>query len=143
MNPSRSILRLPLLVLALMLALSACSGDASLADSILEDFNLEDTLDDLRDCDLLSDTFVSIVRQAATELDDLAAASGGRVPTAELTNRVDAVAETSYFALAERLGCASVSHRVDLIERMTRLNPDSAAGQDFIDQVLRQIESQT
>jgi hypothetical protein len=133
--------RLTVTVLASVLA--ACGGvSVSLPEDIGAGFDLEATLDDLRNCDALSDTFVAVVREAAEDLDALAESTGGRVPAAELAERVDALSGTAYWEVARRMGCNAVAQRVDTLDRLRELSPDSEAGDDLVTEVIRQLEAQ-
>lgn len=127
----------------LAVLLTACAGvSVDLPDEIGAGFDLEATLDDLRNCDTLSETFVAVVREAAEDLDALAESTGGRVPAAELAERVDALSSTAYWEVARRLGCNAVAQRVDTLDRLRELSPDSAAGDDLVTEVIRQLEAQ-
>lgn len=133
------------LLIALLLAfvLASCgSVSVNLPDEIGAGFDLEATLDDLRNCDTLSDTFVAVVREAAEDLDALAETTGGRVPAAELAERVDVISSTTYWDVARRLGCNAVAQRVDTLDRLRDLSPDSAAGDDLVTEVIRELEAQ-
>ena len=126
---------------AASLFLFACSNTGiTLPESIGTDFDLAKTLNEIRDCDVLSDTFVGVVRQAADEIDDLAASSGGRVPAPELAGRVDVLVQHSYFAIAERLGCNAVAQRVDTLDRLRQLSPSSDQGEDLVTDVINQLD---
>lgn len=128
---------------ALLLTLGACGGvSVNLPDEIGAGFDLEATLDDLRNCDTLSDTFVAVVREAAEDLDAMAEATGGRVPAAELAERVDVISSTAYWEVARRLGCNAVAQRVDTLEQLRNLSPDSGSGQDLVTEVIRELEAQ-
>ena len=129
------------LVLAALI-LGAC-GSVALPAEIGPDFDLGGVLDDLRDCDALSETFVAVVREAAEDLDNLSDASGGLVPAAELAEKVDVLTGNAYFDIAERLGCNAVAQRVDTIDRLRNLTPDSAAGEDLVTEVIRELEAQS
>ena len=125
----------------LVVGLLAASCDAAgLPADIDADFDLEAVLSDLRDCDALSETFVAVVREAAEDVDSMAEATGGRVPAADLASRVDELTGNAYFAIAEQLGCNMVSQRVDTIERLRNLSPDTGAGEDLVTDVIREIE---
>jgi hypothetical protein len=138
----RSLARLAKLVLLAVL-LTACGGvSVNLPDEIGAGFDLESTLDDLRNCDTLSETFVAVVREAAEDLDGMAESTGGRVPAAELAERVDALSGTAYWEVARRLGCNAVAQRVDTLDRLRDLSPDSEAGDDLVTEVIRQLEAQ-
>jgi hypothetical protein len=128
----------------LVVSLAACASvSVTLPDQIGPRFDLDKTLTDLRDCGTLSDTFVAVVREAAQELDDLAASSGGKVPSGTLTAKVDVIAKTSYFKIGEKLGCDAVAQRVDTLDRLRGLSPSSAAGKDLVGQVMDQVEAQS
>lgn len=124
--------------LCVALLLAACG--AGLATDGESGIDLDSVLADLRDCDVLSDTFVAVVREAADDLDSLAEATGGRVPAGELAARVDDLTGNAYFEIAEQLGCNMVAQRLDTIERLRDLNPDTDAGDDLVTDVIRQLE---
>ena len=125
-------------------AFSACvTVKVTVPSEIRSDFDLDRTLTRLDDCDALGDTFVAVVGEAARELDDLAASSGGRVPPGELTTKVDVVTGTSFFRIGGQLGCDAVSQRVDTIERLRRLQPESAAGKDLVEEVIRHLQEES
>lgn len=139
-------MRLKVMAVLVMLAssLAACASvTVTLPDQIGPGFDLDKTLADLRDCSTLSDTFVAVVREAAQELDDLAASSGGRVPSGALTAKVDVIAKTSYFKIGEKLGCSAVAQRVNTLDRLRGLSPSSDAGKDLVSQVIDQVEAQS
>ena len=129
-----------MLVAALTLILAACSSTIETASFDFE-FSIDETLQSLADCDLLSDAFVTVISDAAIQLDDLAASTNGRIPTAELASRVERLTETGYFAVAERLGCDAVAQRVETIERLRELDPASADGQDLIGGVIAERQA--
>ena len=138
----RSVARFTRLVL-LAVVLTACGGvSVSFPDEIGAGFDLESTLDDLRNCDTLSETFVAVVKEAAEDLDALAESTGGRVPAAELAERVDALSGTVYWEVARRLGCNAVAQRLDTLDRLRNLSPESEAGDDLVTEVIRQLEAQ-
>lgn len=122
------------------LLLAACGGVAIDLPAEITEFDFDQVMDELRDCDTLSDTFVAVVRQMATDLDEISEVSGGRIPAGELAERVDGVVESGYFEVAERLGCNAVTQRIQLVERLRDVDPDSPAGEDFLDEVIRQVE---
>ncbi len=128
-----------MLTAVLALALAACSSTES-SGGLDFDFSLDETLDSLRDCDLLSETFVTVIRDATDQLDDLAASSNGRIPTAELSERIDTLTQTGYFAIAERLGCNAVAQRVETIERLRELDPTSADSRDLIGGIIEELQ---
>lgn len=128
---------------SLTIAVAACGGvSVSLPDEIGAGFDLEATLEGLRNCDTLSETFVAVVREAAEDLDALAESSGGRVPAAELAERVDTLSGTAYWEMARRLGCNAVAQRVETLDRLRELSPDSEAGDDLVTEIMRQLEAQ-
>lgn len=131
-------------LVALATSLAACgSVTVTFPKDIGPGFDLDKTLADLRDCGTLSDTFVAVVREAAQELDDLAASSGGRVPSGALNTKVDVIAKTSYFKIGEKLGCDAVAQRIDTLDRLRGLSPSSKAGKDLVGQVMDQVEAQS
>lgn len=133
--------RFPLLVA--FLGVVACGAvTVELPDEIGADFDLEATLDELGNCDTLSDTFVAVVRQAAADIDELSESTDGRVPAGELEEKVDVIVNGAYFEIAERLGCRTVSQRLETLDRLRRLDPDSAAGDDLVTEIIRQLEEQ-
>ena len=129
-----------MLIAALTLILAACSSTIETTALDFE-FSIDETLQSLADCGLLSDAFVTVISDAATQLDDLAASTNGRIPTAELASRVERLTETGYFAVAERLGCDAVAQRVETIERLRELDPASADGQDLIGGVIAELQA--
>jgi hypothetical protein len=126
------------LIAVLVSTLSACSGGLDSEGGF--EFSLDETLSDLANCDLLSETFVTVIKDATDQIDDLAAASNGRIPTAELSARVDELTGSGYFAVAERLGCDAVTQRVETIERLREIDPTSADGRDLIGSVIEQLQ---
>ena len=119
----------------------SCGGvSVDIPEEIGSDFDIDSLLEDLGDCDALSATFVAVVREAAEDLDELSERSGGRVPAAELTEKVDTIVDNAYFEVAERLGCNAVSQRVETIERLRDLSPDSEAGEGLVDQIIGELE---
>lgn len=129
-----------LAVATICLLLASCGGAVEVPRSEDGRFDFDAMLEELRDCDALSATFVSVVREAAEEIDRMAEAANGRLPAAELADRVDAIVDTAYFEVAERLGCGAVSHRLDTIERLRRLSPDSESGDELVDEVIRRLK---
>ena len=127
----------------LALILAACGGISVQVPSEIEDFDFDKVMGELRDCDRLSDTFVAVVRQMASDLDDLYEISGGRIPADELTEQVDTVVESGYFEVAKRLGCNAVAQRLALIDRLRGVDTGSPAGEDFLEEVIRQMEGQS
>jgi hypothetical protein len=131
-------------LLASALVMAACGGvTIGLPDEIGADFDLEATLDDLRDCDTLGDTFVAVVRQAAADIDAMAEASGGRVPAGDLADRIDVLSAGAYWEVARRLGCDAVAQRVDTIDRLRQLDPTSPAGSELVTEVIRRMEEES
>lgn len=129
------------LIALLALTLAACSTAADSEGGFEFDFSLEETLDDLRNCDLLSETFVTVIKDATDQIDDLSASSNGRIPTAELSARVDDLTQSGYFAVAERLGCDAVAQRIETIERLREIDPSSADGRDLIGGIIEELQA--
>ncbi len=128
-------------IAVVVLALSACSSALDTEGGFEFEFSLDETLSDLRNCNLLSETFVTVIKDATDQIDDLAASSNGRIPTAELSARVDDLTGSGYFAVAERLGCDAVGQRVETIERLREIDPSSADGQDLIGGIIEQLQA--
>ncbi len=129
------------LIAVVVLALSACSSALDTDGSFEFDFSLDETLQDLRNCDLLSETFVTVIKDATDQIDDLATSSNSRIPTAELSARVDDLTGSGYFAVAERLGCDAVAQRVETIERLRELDPESADGAELVGSVIEELQA--
>lgn len=123
------------------LVVTAC-GSVPTPAEIGTGFDLGGVLDELGDCTALSETFVAVVKEAAEDLDAVAGATGGRVPAGDLAEKVDMMAGTTYFEIAERLGCDAVTQRLETIDQLRNLSTDSAASDDLISEVIRQLESQ-
>lgn len=128
------------LVAVLVLTLSACSSASDSVGGFEFDFSLDETLDELRNCDLLSETFVTVIKEATDQIDELAA-TNERIPTAELSARVDVLTQSGYFAVAERLGCNAVAQRVETVERLREINPSSADGADLVGAVIEELQA--
>lgn len=124
----------------LPMIVSCGSVSIDIPEGIGSDFDIDGILEDLGDCDALSATFVAVVREAAEDLDELSERSGGRVPAAALTDKVDAIVDNAYFEVAERLGCNAVSQRVETVERLRDLSPESDAGEGLVDEVISELE---
>lgn len=130
-------------VAALLAAVLAGCGGLALPEEIGTDFDLDGFLGELRDCDRLSETFVAVVREAAEDLDTVAERVGGLVPSQDIAAKVDLVSGTAYFEVAEKLGCAAVSHRLDTLDRLRGLNPESPAGESLVEEVIRELENRS
>lgn len=126
------------LIILCALTLAACSAGLESEGGL--DFSFEQTLDDLRNCDLLSETFVTVIKEATDQIDDLAA-TNERIPTAELSARVDDLTQSGYFAVAERLGCNAVAQRVETIERLREIDPSSEDGRDLVGAVIEELQA--
>lgn len=136
-----------LAIVAVVLAMSGagCSSVAESAQGLrdrIQDIDINETLDGLRDCDRLSDTFVGVVRTAADTIDELAAKSDGRLPATEIRGYVDRIAVSQYFDIAEKIGCLQVQQRLDTIDRLRGVETDTPAGTDFLNEILRQVQEQ-
>ncbi len=127
------------MIAVLVLALTACSSTLDSEGGF--EFSLDETLRDLRNCDLLSETFVAVIKESTDQIDDLAASSSGRIPTAELSGRVDDLTQSGYFAVAERLGCNAVAQRVETIERLREIDPGSADGRDLVGGIIEELQA--
>src|SRR5690606_41624250 len=103
---------------------------------------LEAALDELTHRWTARGTFVAVWRKAVKDLAALAESTGGRVPAAELADRVDVISSTTYWDVALRLGCNADAQRVDTLDRLRDLSPDSAAGDDLVTEVIRELEAQ-
>ncbi len=108
----------------------------------IEAIDIDATLDGLRDCDRLSDAFVGLVKTAADAVDGLAEQSGGRLPAVEIREFVDKIAVSQYFDIAEQIGCLEVRQKLDTLDRLRGVEPDTPAGTEFLDEILRQVEAQ-
>ncbi|MDH5293165.1 MAG: hypothetical protein OEW91_05735, partial [Acidimicrobiia bacterium] len=71
-----------------------------LPDEIGADFDLDSFMAEIRDCDKLRDTFVSVVTEAADQVDRLAEASGGRIDPPALREKIEAIAVGDFFSIA-------------------------------------------
>lgn len=127
---------------AMALLLGACAGVSVEVPAEITEFDFDQVMSELRDCDKLSETFVGVVRQMATDLDELSDVSGGRIPANELSERIDTVVDSGYFEIAKRLGCNVVVQRVEILDRLREVDPDSPAGEDFLEEVIRQVEAE-
>jgi hypothetical protein len=131
-------------VMALSLALAACDTVSQSVQGLrdrLADIDIEETLEGLRDCDRLSDTFVGLVGGAADTVDSLAERTNGRIPETDIREAVDKIAVTQFYEIAERIGCAQVQQRLEVVDQLRGLDPDTPAGEDFLEEILRQVES--
>jgi hypothetical protein len=131
-------------VLALVVALTGCSDISANAEELREritSIDIDAALDELQDCDALSERFVGLVSTAADAVDGLAETTDGRVPQTEIRRYVDTIAVNQYYKIAERIGCAQIQQRLRTIELLRDLNPDSPEGQEFLDQILDQVEA--
>ncbi len=136
--------RVAAVVLAALCFLPACATAsdtvAGLRDRI-GDIDIDATLEGLRDCDKLSDTFVGLVQTAADALDGLSERTEGRVPETDIRDAVDGIAVSRYFDIAERIGCAELHQRLNTIDQLRQLNPDTPAGEEFLEEILREVQS--
>lgn len=135
------------LVLLLLVALlvGACDSASESVSGVrdrIAAIDIDATLEGLRDCDRLSGAFVGAVRTAADAVDGLAERANGRVPETDIRNAVDGLAVSNYFAIAERIGCTQVQQRLDTIDQLRELSPDTPAGEDFLEEIMRQVQAQ-
>lgn len=106
------------------------------------EFDLDATLDQVRDCDRLSELFVSAVRTAAVSVDGLAERTSGRVPETDIEDLVDKVSVSDYYDLGAKLGCARAQMQLNTIDRLRSLQDQTQtpAGDDFLEELMRQLE---
>ena len=133
-------------LLAGVLLLSSCAAAQETVQGMrdrIADIDIDATLDGLRDCDQLSEAFVGVVQTAADTVDGLAERTDGRVPVTDIRNAVDNIAVSRYFDFAETIGCAELQQRLNTIDQLRDLSPDTPAGEDFLEEILRQVETQT
>jgi hypothetical protein len=137
-------LRWAAVVAAASLLAVGCGNVSESAQSLrerIEAIDIDATLQGLRDCDRLSEAFVGVVRTAADTVDSLAEKSGGRLPAVEIREFVDKIAVSQYFDIAETIGCLQVQQRLNTLDRLRGLEPETPAGTDFLNEILRQVES--
>ena len=134
--------RLPVLIIAVVTLASCGQVTVDLPGDIGEGFDLDTVLEEVRDCDRMSQTFVAVVSEAADQIDALAARSGGRVNPPELRKKIDAVSVTEYFRLAERIGCERLQMQTRTLDQLRELDPNGSNGQDLIDAVLDRVAAQ-
>jgi len=136
--------RLVVIWAAAALALSGCASVSESAQSLrdrIESIDIDATLQGLRDCDRLSDAFVGLVKTAADTVDTLAEQSDGRLPAVEIRDFVDKIAVSQYFDVAEQIGCLQVQQKLDTLDQLRGVQTDTPAGSDFLNEILRQVES--
>ena len=106
------------------------------------EFDLDSTLDQVRDCDRLSELFVSAVRTAAMSVDGLAERTDGRVPVTDIEDLVDKVSVSDYYDRGAQLGCARLQMRLDTIDQLRSLQDQTQtpAGDDFLEELMQQLE---
>jgi len=106
------------------------------------EFDLDATLDQVRDCDRLSELFVSAVRTAAVSVDGLAALTDGRVPVTDIEDLVNKISVSGYYDLGSKLVCARVQMQLNTIDRLRSLQDqtETPAGDDFLEELMRQLE---
>ena len=136
--------RLVVIWAAAALALSGCASVSESAQSLrdrIESIDIDAALQGLRDCDRLSDAFVGLVKTAADTVDTLAEQSDGRLPAVEIRDFVDKIAVSQYFDVAEQIGCLQVQQKLDTLDQLRGVQTDTPAGSDFLNEILRQVES--
>ena len=129
-------------VLSLMVVISACSSVQERIDALDFEFDLDAILDEVRNCDALSDRLVGLVARGADAVDDLSERTGGRVPETTIRETVDKISVSRFFDLAEQIGCTSLEFRLKAIEDMADIATDTPAGDSLIEEVLRELETQ-
>jgi hypothetical protein len=129
------------------LATAGCSSVSEKATELRErvsdiEFDLDATLDQVRDCDRMSELFVSAVRTAAVSVDGLAERTDGRVPATEIEELVEKVSVGNYYDLGAKLGCARAQMQLNTIEQLRSLQDQTQtpAGDDFLEELMRQLE---
>lgn len=130
--------RLLVTLLASIILLPACSTIESRIDGLDLDIDVDQVLDEVRDCERLAARFIGVIRTAAEALDEYSAANEGQVPATDISSTVERVAASRFTDIAEQIGCARLQFQLDMIERLEQLDPDSEAGAELI----RQIEEQ-
>lgn len=131
---------------ALLVILVALPGCAQLGETAadlrgkLDNIDLRETIGNLTDCDNLSDAFVGLVGVAADNIDGLAEVTDGRVPATDIRKVVDDVSVSSYFEIAERLGCSRIQMQLDLVNQIIEIDTDTVDGDEFIDQIVDQVQ---
>jgi hypothetical protein len=131
-------------LIAVLLLTTGCAAAQETAQGLrdkIADIDIDATLDDLRDCDKLSETFVGLVGTAADAVDGLAERTNGRVPETDIRNAVDTIAVSKYFGIAERIGCAEIQQRLNTVNQLRELTPDTPAGEDFLEEILREVQT--
>ena len=128
------------------IALLAACGQVAIPEiptDIGAEFDLDSVLDEVRDCDRVSESFVAVVSEAADQIDELAGRSGGRVDPPELREKIDAISVTEYFAIAERIGCERLQLQADTLDQLRDLDPGGTDGQELVDTILDGVQEQS
>lgn len=128
--------------LVLLLTVVGCSGlEGAAADlqARIEGLDLEAALEDLRDCDAVSEGFLVLVREAVRRVDGFS--GSGEVGTSDMAAIVDEVSVSQYYEIAESIGCAKLQAQVDLVDQLRGLDADTPAGDLFIDEMLEQAQA--
>ena len=139
-----SAIRLVATMLAVLVIVSGCASAQESVQGLkdrIANIDVDSALDGLRDCDKLSETFVGLVQTAADTVDGLAERTDGRVPVTDIREAVDNIAVSRYFDFAEAIGCAQLQQRLNTVDQLRDLSPDTPAGEDFLEQILRQVEA--
>jgi hypothetical protein len=126
-------------LLALSALLSGCTAIESRIDGFELDVDVDQILDEVRDCERLAARFTGVIRTAAEALDEYSAANEGRVPATDITTAVDRIAASKFTDIAEQLGCARLQFQLDMIDRLQQLDPESDAGAELIKQIEDQL----
>jgi len=141
------VMRRGLLMISLSaLCLVGCSDlEQSTADirARIDGIDVRESLKDLASCDALSDTFVGLVKSAASSIDDLSQISDGRVPAADLRATVDELSVSQYFELAEKLGCSRIQMQLALANRILDIDTETLDGEILLEQVVEEIQLPT
>lgn len=137
--------RLAAAVAATSLLVVACGTTAADArerfEQQVENLSVEQVLEDLKDCDKLSDAFVGLVATGAEAVDQLSETTQGRVPETDVRTIVDTVSTHQFFEIAEKIGCNELQSRLVIIDQVNGINPDTPEGAEYLEEILRQIEA--
>lgn len=124
--------------------MTACAGiETAVFDlqATVDEIDLEGAVGSLTDCDELSDAFVNLVGATADRVDDLAESTGTQIPIGDLREIVDELAVSRYYDIAEQLGCAKLQMELSLVEKLIDLQADTNSGENFLDEVLEEVQS--
>jgi hypothetical protein len=135
-------MRILLALVALLVLTTSCATVQEQLAEVSFDVDLDALLDEVRDCDRLSEQLVGLVRTAADAADTLAANRNGRLPETTIRETVDKIAVSRFFGIAERIGCTQLEFRLRVIDDLRGIPTETPAGEDVIEEILRQLEAQ-